>query len=367
MKKQSPIIPKFLQEKLKQKITYPSKYPDEIKQFMLNYSVFYNWGVDDLTIIVKLMRKNIKELPNCEYINCNNKKTFNFNTKNITAGCCANHTRKISNLKKYGVEAPIQSDKIRNQIKQTNLKKYGNEWNIASDISRNKQKETCIKKYGESNPMLNSEIKQKAHSNLKLAILSKYGVSNVFANPEIRNQRTESLKSKYGVEHPIHDMEIRTKIEKTNLIKYGSEFPFQTRNFINKTKITNLRKYGVEYPMQNPTVLAKNQKSSFKRKEYIWKSGEISIVQGYEPIVLKELEEQGYKFNEVLTSPKDMPEITYKLGEKEHRYFPDIFIPKDNIIIEVKSEWSLKLQIDKNQAKFQAVRNLGFNFKLEVR
>jgi len=33
----------------------------------------------------------------------------------------------------------------------------------------------------------------------------------------------------------------------------------------------------------------------------------------------------------------------------------------------VKSDYTLEKEWDKNQAKFEATRNLGFDFKLEVR
>jgi type III secretory pathway component EscU len=52
---------------------------------------------------------------------------------------------------------------------------------------------------------------------------------------------------------------------------------------------------------------------------------------------------------------------------KKRRYYPDFYIPKENLIIEVKSQWTLELHKDKNQAKFQAVKEAGFNFRLEIR
>jgi len=42
-------------------------------------------------------------------------------------------------------------------------------------------------------------------------------------------------------------------------------------------------------------------------------------------------------------------------------------MPKENLIIEVKSIWTLKLHWVKNQIKFNAVKTAGFNFKLEIR
>ena len=62
-----------------------------------------------------------------------------------------------------------------------------------------------------------------------------------------------------------------------------------------------------------------------------------------------------------------MSEINYIFDNKKRRYLPDIFIPKENILIEVKSEWTLQIHPEKNKLKFQAVEDTGFNFRLEVR
>lgn len=105
----------------------------------------------------------------------------------------------------------------------------------------------------------------------------------------------------------------------------------------------------------------------YKKKKYIWKTGEISILQGFEPIVLKELEKIGYKYNEIKTEYHDMPEIYYVMNNKKRRYYPDFYIPTENLIIEVKSTYTLTSKIEENKLKFNAVKDAGYNFKLEVR
>lgn len=62
-----------------------------------------------------------------------------------------------------------------------------------------------------------------------------------------------------------------------------------------------------------------------------------------------------------------MPQIMYILKGKNKRYFPDIYIPKENIIIEVKSDYNSNIEVDKNQAKWKATRDLGYDFRVEVR
>jgi len=97
----------------------------------------------------------------------------------------------------------------------------------------------------------------------------------------------------------------------------------------------------------------------------------VSKVQGYEnralDILLKE-----YSEDEILTDRKDVPEIWY-IGEdnKKHRYYTDIYIPKDNLIIEVKSTWTYSdkhdpAKLDKNVRKQIGSVIAGYNFKFMI-
>lgn len=133
-----------------------------------------------------------------------------------------------------------------------------------------------------------------------------------------------------------------------------------------KTKQTCLKKYGVEHPMQNTEVFEKNMKSGFRRKPIITPSGETIYTQGYEPQFYKQLLKT-YTEDEIKHRSEDMPKIWY-IGEddKKHRYYPDFFIPKDNLIIEVKSTWTYKIKEQEISLKRQACLDAGYNFKLEI-
>ncbi len=61
-----------------------------------------------------------------------------------------------------------------------------------------------------------------------------------------------------------------------------------------------------------------------------------------------------------------MPEIWYILDGIKHRYYPDFYIEKDNLIVETKSVYTLECEKEKNNLKFQAVKSHGYNFKLDV-
>jgi len=374
-------IPSFLIKQLKKERVLTSSFPDEIKTFMYSYAKFYKWSENlSLIHIFKLMQQKVTYIPLCEYEGCSKLKKVN-QYGCLTPGCSKTHNTKITNLRKYGVETYSQTEECKNNFKTISMEKYGVENPFQSEEIKDKIKQANLEKYGVENPFQSEEIKDK----IKQTNLEKYGVENPSQSIKLQDKKKMTWYNNYGM-HPFQSEEIKAKIKQTNLEKYGVCYPMQNENIVTKVKQshlkrtlndkmetvtktikTNLKRYGCSYPMQNAEILHKNQNSLYKRKEYIWASGEISLVQGNEPIVLKELENQGYVFSDILTSPKDMPKIKYNFDNSEHLYYPDIFIPKDNIIIEVKSDYILNLQWDKNQAKFQAVRNLGYDFRLEIR
>lgn len=374
-------IPEFLQEKINlQGYAKTDKFPEDIKRFMVDYANHYDWGISNLTIIFKLLKSGISELGNCAYKNCQNKKTIIWDGT-ITDGCCKNHTTKIVKLRKYGVEHHLQLEEnkkygennifsnkefiqqkfkekyggvnpnqvaeIQEKIKHTNLKKYGCEWNLASSYSREKQAKTNLEKYGVENYATSTEFKSRKQ--------------------EIETKQKQTFLEKYGTEHPMQSEQCKIKSKETFFTNYGVSHATKIPETIEKKKKTMKDKFGVEHYSQDPNNYEKVVKSMYVSKEYIWKTGEVSLVQGNEPIVLRELEEKGYTYEMVLTGATAMPEIWYDFEDSTHRYFPDIFIPNENLLIEVKSPWTVTLNVEKNQAKFSAVKNAGFDFKLEVR
>jgi len=379
-------IPLFLQDKFALSRAVSSKFPEEIKIFIHDFAKFYKWNIsNNLQQSFLAMSKGISTLPECQYNSCTNNVKIGRNSV-LSLGYSHNHSQKISNLEKYGVEsiAQLSETKVKREI--TCLRRYGETTNLKSKDTKEKIRKTCLEKYGFDSIFKVPKIRRKAEdtmvlkygvknysmtkefkTSMKKILLEKYGVETLMAAKEIRNKIKNTLKSKYNVTNisqiPGHNI----KFKNSSLEHFGTEHPMINKTVKNKAMRTCFNKYGVSHPLQVPEFFEKAQKAIFKRKEYKWKTGEISLVQGYEPIVLKELEEQGYKFEDVFTSPKDMPKIMYQLNEKEHRYFPDIFIPKDNIIIEVKSDYTVKCDLEKNEAKFEATKALGFDFRLEVR
>jgi hypothetical protein len=113
-------------------------------------------------------------------------------------------------------------------------------------------------------------------------------------------------------------------------------------------------KHGCNHAMQNPSILAKKLKSGYNPKNYEFPSGKIIQIYGYEGFCVDILLKKGVSESEIVTSVKRVPKIMYNIeGEPNgRRYFMDIYIPRKDRAIEVKSVYTYNCDKEKNQAKW---------------
>jgi hypothetical protein len=262
-------------------------------------------------------------------------------------------------LEKYGVAHPCQSVEVKEKSKKTCLEKYGVAYSLQSTEVKEKSKNTMLEKYGVENISSSNEIKDKK----KATFLEKYGVENISQLQEIKDKKSASDMKNYGVPHHFQAKEIKDKIKETCLEKYGVSHIAMLEETQNKMRATRLEKYGYEHHLQNPLIIEK-QHSGFTHKKYDY-DGNIIYIQGYENYALDLLKKNGYIFSDIITDKKDVPEIWYKniMDDKNHRYYCDIFIPKENKIIEVKSEYIYEREKDKNIEKMKACIENGYVFE----
>lgn len=143
------------------------------------------------------------------------------------------------------------------------------------------------------------------------------------------------------------------------------------KNLVTSKKVeTHMKNFGVAYPALHPETFRLQQKNStssrFKKKLFIMPSGKEVFVQGAEPIILNKLLNE-YLENDILLGV-DIPVFDYfdESTNQNRKYYPDIYIPKDNLIIEVKSSYTFEKDYLKNKCKEKAVKNQGYNFKFMV-
>lgn len=157
--------------------------------------------------------------------------------------------------------------------------------------------------------------------------------------------------------------ESKQKSIRTSMEKYNVPSPNMAESVKQKKIQTNLIKRGVENPAQSIEVMECTQKNAKKYKEYKMPSGTIRKIQGYEPFALDVLV-KSYTEEQIKTDRKDVPRIKYEVDEKKKYYFPDIFLPHENKLIEVKSTWTYKCKTDNINKKAEACKKQGYNYEI---
>lgn len=318
---------------------------------------------------------------------CGNKSTKNFRMAYDKGAycdiCMANISRERqikTFLSKYGTISPMKNDIVKEKVKQTSLEKYGVTSVLKSKGVRQKIKDTLIQHYGVDCALKSPEVRDK----IKHVMLENYGTINPMKSTYIRSRFKQTMQERYGCDNALENKQIleraissnlsrpaelkedsRNKYKATSLIRYGVESTNQSEVVKQKKIETSLIRYGTEYPAQSEIIQEKIQKHAFRRKDYTTPSGDVRRVQGYEPyaldILLKEFTEE-----QIVTERKEIPRIPYIVGEKTRYYFPDIFIPHTNTIIEVKSTWTHKCKSDNVQLKAAATRAAGYTYEIWI-
>ncbi len=327
-------IIEFVEENNCKLLTPEEEFKPGITKLMLNYICICGNNFNKSFF-------NFKRSPRC--LNCGIEKQNNtilqkYGVSHHWKNKEIQEKRKNTWIEKYGCDNPLQNTRVREKIKETCLEKYGVDNSGKSDIVKNKIKETCLEKYGYTCSLRNKEVDKKTK---------------------------ETWDKKYGCSNPLKNHQIREQIKNTNIEKYGVENPFNNKEIRNKIKKTNIEKYGVEYPSQNKEIFEKQQKRSYYKKPYKFPSGKEELIQGYENLAIDELL-KNYKEEEIICNIQEIPSFKYNFHNKNKVYYPDIFIPKEKKIIEVKSIYTYMKDLDKNLEKEKTVKNNGYLFEFWI-
>ena len=245
--------------------------------------------------------------------------------------------RVAMSLEKYGTTCPLRNPEIINGVRKLWDEKYG------VGVSPNQS--------------------QIVRDKCKATMLETYGVDHSFK----LESRAETIRARFGVDHQMQNSEVMAKKKKTTLARFGVEHQMQNPNVVAKKKETMHARFGVDHQMQNPEVFAKQQ--SYKRKIGTWPSGMGYSYQGYEDVGINTLLDSGITEDHlVISTPQVIPTITYfnPVKNKDCRYFPDIFIPHENRLIEIKSEYTMGVDVEVNMAKHYASILNGFQHEIWV-
>ena len=286
---------------------------------------------------------------------------------------------------KFGHEHAMQNAAVRKKAEATTLERHGVPNASQSEYVKQKKMDTCIKNHGVAYPTQSEDVKAKIIE----TNLINHGVEHTFQREDVKakiiennlerhgvmyNSQREDIKAKimqtnlinHGVEHTLQREDVKAKIIETNLERHGVMYNSQREDVKAKIVDTFMKNHGVPHPMQNPEVLERQMKSSFSHKEFTFPCGKTVSVQGYEPFALDNLVKEGFTSSDILLGASEVPEIWYLKNEKSHRYFCDIYIPKINKMIEVKSSWTIQLLTGNIDEKAIASKQAGYLYEIWV-
>lgn len=281
----------------------------------------------------------------------------------ITYTCkCGSESKKIMRAIIENAGALCKECSMKHMVvtqKTTMLEIYGVPNPMLVPEFKKKMEDTMIDTYGVPHNSLNPDTVQKR----KDTLLEHFGVPHHFQLPEKLDERRENCLKKFGVKHHLQRGDILQKLRDTNMKVRGVEYALQSEECKEKSIATNIIRYGVEHSSQNQEVSEQTQKNAKKYKSFEMPSGAVRKVQGYEPFALNILIKI-YEEEQIKTDRKDVPRVQYEVDGKNKYHFPDIFIPHENKLIEVKSTWTLKCKADNIQLKKKACEEQGFLYEI---
>ena len=111
--------------------------------------------------------------------------------------------------------------------------------------------------------------------------------------------------------------------------------------------------------------LCRRKKEQSYKSYTIYHNGESIRVQGYERFVIPEFLKK-YKREDLKIGFEENDPMEYFFNGSNRYYYPDLYIIPENKVIEVKSDYSLNFDYDKNIAKKDACISKGFVFEFHI-
>jgi len=323
-----------------------------------------------------------------------------------------------TNMIKYGGKSPAHSKDVREKMQQTTLINHGVEYSQQNKEIKDKSNATKLKnmdiehfKYsdkslfqmtkdqniilldGNSNKInddncdyyenitRNGSIYYKCvHPECSMNSCKNYRqlkeISGAYCEEHtklnMRNKSIETCMDIYGYASPSQCPYVKAQQEATMLKNHGvkaiMKIPERCLQAQIKKEQTNIERYKVKHVMQCAKIAEKASKNARMHKSYIFPSGRIDMVQGYEPQALDYLlQVENIPEDDIITNRTQVPECWWSdENGKIHRYYVDIYIPSQQRCIEVKSRWSLALNPEIVFAKQCALQNEGYSCEIWV-
>lgn len=166
----------------------------------------------------------------CQYNGCTKKTTFISFKKGYNSGCCRDHSARVNNLKKYGVENVMQNEDHKKKFKESMIKKYG----VAHALQNKDLRKKATKSLIDGGGVGASNVKTK--EKMKATNIKKYGVANTGGIPSFIEKRQNTMEEKYGFRHALQNPQSQKKRRKTCNERFGADHHMQSDEFVKKMK-----------------------------------------------------------------------------------------------------------------------------------
>ena len=163
----------------------------------------------------------------------------------------------ITSRENWNTDHPMQSQEVLDKMRSTNLEKRGVEFVWQSEEAKEKAKQTSLERYGTEYPTQSKEVRDKTEA----TNIEKYGVNNTLQVKEFQEKARQTNLERYGTENPLSSDIVKNKIRQNNLDKYGVEYYQQTEEYREKFRKTSLERYGVDNPSKSDEIRDKIKKA----------------------------------------------------------------------------------------------------------
>jgi hypothetical protein len=269
--------------------------------------------------------------------------------------CPSNHS-KLKNKEKCIIDKYILGFGIKTIsndfcVSQNAIKRLLLRNNI---ILRNRKESRNTKEYNKTFSISRSKIKDR---NIIDKILEQYndniGCTELSKTYDVTPRTILNILRKNNIEIRNFDKQKEfQKLEKTK----------------NRIKLVNNRKYGTDNPMQNSNIFEKSNLNKYKYKSCIIEGVLFDRLQGFEEQGILHLLQKypEININDIISGRcSNIPKIYY-IQKRSRVYFPDIYIKKLNLLVEVKCEYTFKYDIDNNMNKKKASIDAGYEHLIIV-
>jgi len=171
----------------------------------------------------------------CYCGNITKYKSFNSGYNKFCSKKCQANSIEIKNKIRNTKLCKYDNLNNHNKQKKTLVERYGVENISQIPEVKKKKKLTCIKNYCVENPLQSKLIQLKQ----KKTLVERYGVENISKHPETEKKRKKTSFGRYGVTHYSKSIEYRIYNEDKGIWipdEFKTEFELYFRNVWNETK-----------------------------------------------------------------------------------------------------------------------------------